>query len=181
MKKDKAIISIAISIIIALIGGTVGFFAIQYFSTEKVTVGENIKEEFLEQNEEEILGATTVLYPFQGGTGITSYTTGDLLYATSTSALVKLGIGSTDEVLTVVGGIPDWATVIPGLWTDDGDFTYLTATGDDVVIGASTTSTAPLWLDVSEELLTVTNIASTTFTDTVSGVTPTESDHLATK
>lgn len=39
-----------------------------------------------------------------GGTGQTSYTTGDLLYASSSTALSKLGIGSNGQVLGVSGG-----------------------------------------------------------------------------
>ena len=45
----------------------------------------------------------------KGGTNITSYTTGDLLYASNTNILSKLGIGSTNQVLTVVAGVPAWA------------------------------------------------------------------------
>lgn len=54
------------------------------------------------------IGAT-VLQPFQGGTGISSYTTGDIIYSDATTSLAVLGIGSTDEVLTVAGGVPTWA------------------------------------------------------------------------
>jgi hypothetical protein len=43
-----------------------------------------------------------------GGTGQTSYTTGDLLYATGATALSKLGVGATNQVLTVTGGAPAW-------------------------------------------------------------------------
>lgn len=51
----------------------------------------------------------------QGGTGLTSYSTGDVLYASGSNTLAKLGIGSTSQVLTVVGGVPTWqaATVLP--------------------------------------------------------------------
>ena len=44
-----------------------------------------------------------------GGTGITSYTGGELLYASGSNILSKLGIGSTNQILTVVGGMPTWA------------------------------------------------------------------------
>jgi hypothetical protein len=43
-----------------------------------------------------------------GGTGQTSYTTGDLLYATGATALSKLGVGAANQVLTVTGGAPAW-------------------------------------------------------------------------
>ena len=53
------------------------------------------------------LGGT--LIPANGGTGQTAYTVGDILYASSTTALSKLGIGSTGQVLKVTGGVPAWA------------------------------------------------------------------------
>lgn len=45
-----------------------------------------------------------------GGTNITTYTTGDTLYASATNVLSKLGIGTSGQVLTVSGGVPTWAT-----------------------------------------------------------------------
>jgi hypothetical protein len=45
----------------------------------------------------------------KGGTNITSYTTGDILYASGSTTLSKLGIGSTNQILTVVAGVPAWA------------------------------------------------------------------------
>ena len=53
------------------------------------------------------LGGT--LIPANGGTGQTAYTVGDILYASSTTALSKLGIGSAGQVLKVAGGVPTWA------------------------------------------------------------------------
>jgi len=43
-----------------------------------------------------------------GGTGLSSYTTGDILYASGGSTLAKLAIGSAGQVLKVSGGIPSW-------------------------------------------------------------------------
>lgn len=57
------------------------------------------------------LGATSItgtLAATDGGTGQSTYTTGDLLYASSTSALSKVGIGTDVQVLGVSGGIPTW-------------------------------------------------------------------------
>ena len=54
------------------------------------------------------LGGT--LAAANGGTGQSSYTVGDILYASATGALSKLGIGSTGQVLKVASGIPSWAT-----------------------------------------------------------------------
>lgn len=46
----------------------------------------------------------------KGGTGLTSYTTGQIIYASGTDLLAKLNIGTTGQVLTVSGGVPVWAT-----------------------------------------------------------------------
>jgi trimeric autotransporter adhesin len=46
----------------------------------------------------------------KGGTGQTSYTTGDTIYASATDTISKLPIGSTGQVYTVIGGIPSWQT-----------------------------------------------------------------------
>ena len=46
----------------------------------------------------------------KGGTNITTYTTGDILYSNTTNSLSKLSIGSYNQVLTVnSSGIPIWA------------------------------------------------------------------------
>lgn len=52
----------------------------------------------------------------QGGTGITTYATGDTLYASAANTLSKRTIGSTGDVYTVAGGVPTWAA--PGASTD---------------------------------------------------------------
>lgn len=43
-----------------------------------------------------------------GGTGQSTYTTGDILYSPSANTLDKLAIGAEGEVLKVVSGIPSW-------------------------------------------------------------------------
>jgi hypothetical protein len=53
-----------------------------------------------------------------GGTGLTAYSAGDILYASGTAAISKLGIGSTGEVLQVsASGIPEWVAFTPGVGT----------------------------------------------------------------
>ena len=44
-----------------------------------------------------------------GGTGQSTYTTGDILYASASNTLSKLAAGSDDEVLTLASGVPTWA------------------------------------------------------------------------
>lgn len=44
-----------------------------------------------------------------GGTGLSSYTAGDMLYYASGTALSKLAIGTNGQILTISGGVPAWS------------------------------------------------------------------------
>lgn len=44
-----------------------------------------------------------------GGTGQSSYATGDILFASATNTLSKLAAGTNGYVLTLAGGVPTWA------------------------------------------------------------------------
>lgn len=46
-----------------------------------------------------------------GGTGQDTYATGDIIYASAANTISKLSIGSSDQVLTVSGGVPAWAAI----------------------------------------------------------------------
>jgi hypothetical protein len=46
----------------------------------------------------------------KGGTGQTSYATGDTLYASAANVLSKLAIGATNAIFTITAGIPAWTT-----------------------------------------------------------------------
>ena len=50
-----------------------------------------------------------------GGTNITTYTTGDLLYASATNVLSKLAVGTNGHVLTLAAGVPTWAAATGGI------------------------------------------------------------------
>lgn len=53
----------------------------------------------------------------KGGTGLTSYATGDILYASGTNTLAKLTIGTSGKVLQVNGsGVPVWADIDGGTY-----------------------------------------------------------------
>lgn len=56
----------------------------------------------------------TAIGAVYGGTGLTSYTTGDLVYSSATNTLAKLGIGSTGQFLKVVAGVPSWSDIVDG-------------------------------------------------------------------
>ena len=49
-----------------------------------------------------------------GGTGIANYTKGDILFATDSGILKKLGIGAPGQALVVSGGLPAWSTITTG-------------------------------------------------------------------
>lgn len=50
----------------------------------------------------------TTIATIYGGTGLTTYTTGDILYASATNTLSKLAVGTTGYTLTVASGAPIW-------------------------------------------------------------------------
>lgn len=72
----------------------------------------------------------------KGGTGQTTYTTGDLLYASATNTLSKLGAGNNGYVLTMSGGVPVWAAGSGGSGTVNsgvgGRLAWYSATGTTV-------------------------------------------------
>lgn len=47
--------------------------------------------------------------PAYGGTGLSTYTTGDIIYASGTLTLSKLAAGTNGYVLTMAAGVPSWA------------------------------------------------------------------------
>lgn len=76
------------------------------------------------------------LVAVNGGTGQTSYTVGDILYASTTTALSKRTIGSSGQVLTVSGGIPVWSTPSSGPTSGSGT----TVVGTNVDLGGTLTA-----------------------------------------
>lgn len=60
---------------------------------------------------------TGILASTRGGTGLSTYTTGDILYASNTNVLSALagGVANNGKALAIVGGIPGWvATTTAG-------------------------------------------------------------------
>lgn len=51
-------------------------------------------------------------------------TTGDTIYASSSSTPARLAVGTTGQVLTVAGGIPTWATPAAGTTANDQAFAF---------------------------------------------------------
>lgn len=50
-----------------------------------------------------------------GGTGVSSYAVGDILYANTSTTLTKLPVGTNGQVLTLAAGVPSWAAGGGGL------------------------------------------------------------------
>ena len=79
----------------------------------------------------------------KGGTNITSYAKGDILYGNVVNTLSKLGIGNESEVLTVRSGVPVWSTlgivVVKAKTTTNLSATYSNGTDG---VGATLTGSA---------------------------------------
>lgn len=78
-----------------------------------------------------------------GGTGQSTYTTGDVLYASATNTLSRLAAGSTGTALVMSGGVPTWrgmlAEQLSGLTLANG----VDATSDwDIAAGAASSEEA---------------------------------------
>lgn len=60
---------------------------------------------------------TGVLAAANGGTALSSYATGDIIYASALNTLSKRTIGSSGQVLSVSGGVPTWSDLSVSLTT----------------------------------------------------------------
>jgi hypothetical protein len=80
-----------------------------------------------------------------GGTGLTSYTAGDMVYYASGTAFSKLGIGAADYVMTSSGTVPQWSQFLKAKAGGTGQTSY--AVGD--LLYADTTTTLAKLADVA--------------------------------
>lgn len=87
------------------------------------------------------LGGTLAIA--NGGTNITSYATGDILYASATDVLSKLTAGSNGQVLTLAAGVPSWASGATGTVTSVAALT-LGTTGTDLSSTVANGTTTPV-------------------------------------
>ena len=58
--------------------------------------------------------SATTIASNKGGTGFTTYATGDIIYASAANTLSKLSIGSSGQILQVIAGVPTWSDTIDG-------------------------------------------------------------------
>ena len=88
-------------------------------------------------------GAITVagtLVSGNGGTGFSTYATGDVIYASATNTLSKLTAGTNGYVLTLASGVPTWAAASGGVTSINFGSTGLTpssATGGVVNVAGT--------------------------------------------
>ena len=102
------------------------------------------------------LGGTLAIA--NGGTNITSYATGDILYASATDVLSKLTAGSNGQVLTLAAGVPSWATPTTGTVTSVGG----TGTINGLTLTGTVTSSGNLTLGGTLDLSAPPAIGGTT-------------------
>jgi hypothetical protein len=80
--------------------------------------------------------SATAISPTKGGTGQTSYASGDILYASATDTLAKLAKGTDGQILTLASGVPSWAAAPITLPSQDGNAgKYLTTDGTNASWG----------------------------------------------
>jgi len=111
----------------------------------------------------------TTIGTTKGGTGLTSYASGDILYASATDTLAKLAKGTNGQILTLASGLPSWADAPITLPTQTGNGgKYLTTDG-------TTASWATLVVPIETGTATVSsNTASTVDTTALSAFTSIE-------
>lgn len=122
-----------------LVIGTIGANAMHFVTNSSTTDAMTISSAG-------VVSLGTALAATSGGTAQSTYTTGDILYASATNTLSKLAIGSTNQVLTVVSGAPAWAAASPmvypgaGIANSSGSAwgTSYTTTGSGTVVALAT-------------------------------------------
>jgi len=97
-----------------------------------------------------------------GGTGLTSFTAGDVLYATGTTTLAKLAKGTAEQVLAMNAGAtaPDWGsvdlTVLPTISVAKGGTGQAGGfTEGDILYATDATTLAKLAKGTAADLLTM--------------------------
>jgi hypothetical protein len=124
------------------------------------------------------LNLTNALGATYGGTAQSTYTQGDILYSSATNTLAKLGIGTTNYILTSSGSVPQWAapssisvntaTNLAGGLAGSVPYQSAVDTTTFLAIGAAnrvmtSTGTAPQWVT---SLTGLTGVSSSSITNT---------------
>ena len=124
------------------------------------------------------LNLTNALGAVYGGTAQSTYTQGDVLYASASNTLAKLGIGTVNYILTSSGSVPQWsapssisvltATNLAGGLGGSVPYQSAVDTTTFLAIGAAnrvmtSTGTAPQWVT---SLTSLTGVSSSSITNT---------------
>lgn len=89
-----------------------------------------------------------IISTLKGGTGLNSYTTGDIIYASAANTLSKLAVGTDGHILTLAAGVPSWAAAPGGGVGGSGTagkiskFTAATTLADSLLSESGTTITS---------------------------------------
>jgi hypothetical protein len=97
-----------------------------------------------------------------GGTGLSSYQVGDLIYATGANTLNQLTIGTTSQVLKVIGGAPTWGNLVNQAEITQyniaiGDTAGAIETSSRVLIGRSAANSVEIGNNASANLVYINN------------------------
>lgn len=118
------------------ISGTLGVTGVATFTAAPILSSLTASKPVF-TNSSKGLVSTGTLGTDQGGTNLTTYTTGDILYASATNVLSKLAIGTTGQHLIVSGGVPAWSTD-----SALGTVTSVSFTGGLISVATATTTPA---------------------------------------
>ncbi|KKP89415.1 MAG: Outer membrane protein, hemagluttinin-like protein [Parcubacteria group bacterium GW2011_GWC1_36_108] len=92
------------------------------------------------------LSLTSPLTIANGGTGLSTYSAGDILYYSSGNTFSRRAIGANGQALTIVGGVPTWGSVAgsahPFLSTSHSDTTAAAVTRGAIIAGQGV---SPTW------------------------------------
>ena len=99
----------------------------------------------------------TAIGATKGGTGLTSYTSGDIVYASATNTLAKLAKGTDGQVLTLASGVPSWAAAA---------VTYSAPTIGSTAISSGSTVTSISGLTLKDTSSTTVSLNTATTVDT---------------
>jgi hypothetical protein len=95
-----------------------------------------------------------------GGTNLTTYATGDIIYASAANTLSKLAAGTNGYVLTLASGVPTWAASTGGVTSITGTASQITASASTGAITLSLPST--INVNTSGNATTATSATTTT-------------------